>query len=421
MGKNSRVKCPEYEIAVECLNDSAYLEKFDLTLEEITGKIIINPAHIEFDSLSAVPVVEDMNKPGKIALNGTMQISGGEVAWASLKLAAVDLNFDSRFTSLLGTAETYYDKLAPQGNIDLSLDRITFEKNDAGQKTVKLGGTALFKNCSIGNTKPVSNIYALLNIDTQYDIGVGMKDCKLMLEVQSLSFKGRPIENMTMKIPYDINNPDVAISDFVGECLGGRIAGDAFIKTDSKGGFTEYNLDIAIVGVSSEKFLTPQAEERSGGSLNGEIRIKGDFRDAQASKGRIIIEATGLQLGGKNLISSIRTAILEAIKKDLAFDNVKVQAFVKGSVVEISRMDLYGPTASLRGTGTYEPATDSIEVDFSAYSGAGKDEPHFIDTITSGLGAAFLKVYVRGSLEEPNVKVEPLPILKQTLKIIGTK
>lgn len=421
VGKNSRIKCPEYEIAVECLNDSAYLEKFDLPLEDITGKIIINPENIEFDSLSAVPVADDMNKPGKITLNGKMQIANGEVDWASLKLKAVDLNFDPRFTGLLGTAETYYDKLSPQGNIDLSLDRITFEKSDTGQKTVKLGGTALFKNCSIGNTKPVSNIYALLNIDTQYDIGVGMKDCKLMLEVQSLSFKGRPIENMRLKIPYDINNPDVVISDFVGECLGGRIAGDAFIKTDSKGGFTEYNVDIAVVGVSSEKFFSPQAAERSGGSLNGEVRIKGDFRDSGASKGRIILEATGLQLGGKNLVSSIRTAILETIKKDLAFDNVKMQAFVKGNLVEISRMDLYGPTASLRGKGTYEPATDSISIDFSAYSGAGKDKANLFDTLTSGLGAAFLKVYVRGSLEQPEIKVEPLPILKQTLEIIGTK
>jgi len=421
VGKNSRIKCPEFEIGIECLNDSAYLSKFDLPLEDITGKIIINPENIELVSLSAVPVVDDMNKPGKITLNGKMQIAKGEVDWANLKLTAVDLNFDNRYMSLLGTAETYYDKLAPQGNIDLSLDRITFEKSETGQKTIKLSGTALFKNCSIGNTKPVSNIYAMLNIDTQYDIGVGMKDCKLMLEVQSLSFKGRPIENMRLKVPYDINNPDVVISDFVGDCLGGRIAGDAFIKTDSKGGFSEYNIDIAVVGVSSEKFMSPGAAEKSGGSLNGEIRVKGDFRDPQTSRGRVIIAATGIQLGSKNLVSNIRNAILEAIKKDLAFDNVKVQAVVKGPMVEISRMDLYGPTASLRGTGTYDPAADSISVDFVAYSGAGKDKASFFDTLTSGFGAAFLKVYVRGTLEEPEIKVEPLPILKQTLQIIGTK
>lgn len=421
VGKNSRVKCPEFEIGIECLNDSAYLSKLDLPLEDITGKIIVTPENVELVSLSAVPVVDDMNTPGRITLNGKLQMAEGSVNWASLKLKAVDLSFDPRFTVVLGKAENYYTKLAPEGRIDLSLDRITFDKSDSGQKFLKLGGTALFKNCSIGNTKPVSNIYALLNIDTQYEIGAGMKDCKLLLEVQSLSFKGRPVENLKLYVPYDINNPDIVIKDFVGDCLGGRIAGEAIFKTDNKGGFSEYNIDLAIVGVSSEKFVSPGSAEKSGGAMNGELSFKGDFRKPSASLGRLNLQAEGIQLGEKGLVTSIRNAILETINKDLSFDNVKVQAVIKGRIVQISRIDLYGPTASLRGTGTYEPATDSINIDFVAYSAAGKEKANFLDSITSGLGAAFLKVYVTGTLEKPNIKVEVLPIFKKSLEIIGAK
>jgi hypothetical protein len=84
-------------------------------------------------------------------------------------------------------------------------------------------------------------------------------------------------------------------------------------------------------------------------------------------------------------------------------------------------MDIYGPTASLRGSGTYEPDADVLHIDFAAYSAAGKDKPALFDTLTSGLGAAFLKVYVRGSLDKPIVKVETMPIFKQSLELIGTK
>ncbi|MEN6386069.1 MAG: hypothetical protein ABFD79_12850 [Phycisphaerales bacterium] len=421
VSKESPIKCPEMEIGVECLDNSAYLSKFDLPLENIKGKVIVHPDKIELQSLCAVPVVDDMNNPGNVTLNGNLQIANGNVDWAALNLKATDLSFDPRFTALLGSAEAYYAKLNPKGKIDLSLDRINYDKTEDGQKYVKINGTALFKDCSIGQTKLFSNIYALLNIDTQYDIGVGMKECRLMLDVHSLSFRNRSLENLRLRIPYDINDPDIVVKDFVGDCLGGRIAGNAVFKSDKKGGFSEYNIDLAIVGVSSEKFISPDAAQKSGGSLNGEIRVQGDLKKPQDSRGRVDIQATGLQLGGKNLVSSIRNAILEAIKKDLAFDNVKVQAIVKGQIIEISRMDLYGPTASLRGTGTYEPVTDSITIDFSAYSAAGKDKPALFDTLTSGLGAAFLKVYVRGSLDKPIVKVETLPILKQSLEIIGTK
>jgi hypothetical protein len=421
VGKNARIKCPDLEIIVECLDNSVYLSKFDLPLDDIKGKVVIRPDNVEFVSLSAVPVVDDMNIPGHITLNGNLKTTNGDVEWASLNLKATDLNFDQRFTALLGSAEAYYEKLDPEGKIDLSLDRINYDKTEAGQKFIKMNGTALFKNCSIGKTKLFTNVYAMLNIDTQYDIGVGMKECKLLLDVKSLSFKNRMLENLKLQIPYDINDPDIVIKDFIGECLGGRIAGNAVFKSDAKGGFAEYNVDLAIVGVGSEKFVSPGAAEKSGGTLNGEIRVQGNLQKPDDNRGRVDIDATGLQLGGKGLVWSIRNAILEAINKDLAFDNVKVQAFVKGETVQISRMDIYGPTASLRGTGTYKTTDNSLSIDFVAYSAAGKENPHFFDNLTSSIGAAFLKVYVRGSLDKPEIKVEPLPILMKPLEMIGTK
>lgn len=421
VGKNARVECPDLEIRVECLDNSVYLSKFDLPLDNIRGKVIVRPDNIEFVSLSAVPVVDDMNIPGHITLNGNLKTAGGEVEWASLNLKATDLNFDPRFTELLGSAEAYYEKLSPEGRIDLSLDRINYDRTQTGQKFIKMNGTALFKNCSIGKSKLFTNVYALLYIDTQYDIGIGMKDCKLLLDVQSMSFKNRTLENLRLKIPYDINEPDIVVKNFIGECLGGKIVGDAVFRADKAGGFAEYNIDIAIAGVSSEKFVSPGAAQKSGGTLNGEIRVQGNLQKPDSTRGRVDIEATGLQLGGKGLVWSIRNAILEAINKDFAFDNVKVRAFVKGEIVQISQMDIYGPTASLRGAGTYNTVDDSLSIDFSAYSAAGKDNPHIFDTLTSGLGAAFLKVYVRGTPEKPQVKVEPLPILIKPLEMLGTK
>jgi hypothetical protein len=421
VGKNARVKCPDLEVSVECIDNSVYLSKFDLPLDNIQGRVVVRPDNIEFASLSAVPIVDDMNVPGHITLNGNLKTAGGEVEWAILNLKATDLSFDRRFTELLGSAEAYYEKLAPEGKIDISLDRINYDKTEAGQKFVKVNGTALFKNCSIGKSKLFTNVYAMLNIDTQYDIGVGMKECKLLLDVKNMSFKDRTIENLRLRIPYDINQPDIVVKNFIGECLGGRIAGDAFFKADKNGGFAEYNIDIAIVGVSSEKFVSPGAAEKSGGTLNGEIRVQGNLQQPDNTRGRVYVEATGLQLGGKGLVWSIRNAILEAINRDLAFDNVKMQAFVKGEIVEISKMDIYGPTASLRGTGTYNAVDNALSIDFSAYSAAGKDNPHFFDTLTSSLGAAFLKVYVRGSLDKPEIKVEPMPILMKPLEMIGTK
>ncbi|MFA5291710.1 MAG: hypothetical protein WC496_01600 [Phycisphaerae bacterium] len=424
IGKNARIKCPEYEITVDCLKDTVFLKKLNMPLKDIAGKIIIKPEDVELVSLSAVPAYDvQLDSPGKITLDGKIKMAQGAVDSAQLKLSAVDISFDQRYTTALGKLESYYAKLQPTGKFDLNFDRIKLYKNDAGGKTIKLDGTALFKNCSVGRAKLISDIYALLNVDAEYNIGKGPGRCNLSLDVQSLSFKDRPIKNVRLKVPFDSNDPKIVIKGFVGDCLGGKISGDAVVVTDCNGNFSNYQVDLALAGIGTEQFVSPKAGtvQDTGGAINGELHIQGDLQKPQIARGRLIAQATGLKPRQTGAIAQIRTAIFEAVKKDLAFDNIKVQAFIKGSVVQVSRFDMYGPTASLRGTGTYEPASDSVNINFTAYSAAGKEEPSFIESLTAGFGPAFLKVELTGTLEKPQIKVVPLPIFQKSLEIIGTK
>ncbi len=425
MGKNSKIKCPEYEISVDCRNDAAYLSGLDLGLENITGKIIINPENIELVSLSASPAEKnEPNNPARITLDGQIKMSQQDINSADLKFKAVDLSFEHIFITLPEKLESYYTKLKPAGRFDLNFDKVKLYKTETGDKTLDLSGSALFKGCSIGKTKLISNIYALLNINTKYDIGKGPRNSKLNLDVRSFSIKDRPIKNLKLTIPFDSNDPKIAIKQFVGEFLGGRIMGNALFETDSNSNFSNYKVDIAIVRVGTEKFVSAgksEKAENSGGTINGEFHIEGDMQQPQIARGILVGQATGIQPLQTGLLEQIRTAILKAINKDMAFDNIKIQAVINGKILQISRLDLYGSTASLRGTGTYEPASDSININFVGYGAAGKENPGFFDSMTAGLGAAFLKVQVTGSLEKPGIKVEPLPILKQSFEMLGTK
>jgi|GEM_PF-2074503 len=423
MGKNSKIECPEYQITVDCLGNAVFLNKLNMPLKNLTGKIVINPEIIELQDLSASPTGSiQFDSPSRITLNGKFKMVQQQVESAQLKLTGTDISFDPAFTTVLGQAENYYTKFAPEGKFDLNFEDIKLHKNDKGDKILALDGTVLFKNCSIGQTKPITNIYAMLNVKSQYCIGRGMQDAKLLLDVQSLSFKDRPIENMKLSIPYDSNDPKIIIKGFVGDCLGGKVSGDAIFETDSSDDFTNYRIDIALIDIGTEKFVSPRsAVQDTGGAINGELRVQGNFQRPQQARGRLFFEATGIKPRQTGIVSQIKNAIFEAVKRDLAFDNIKVQAFVKGNIVQVTRFDLYGPTASLRGAGTYEPATDSVNITFTAYSAAGKEEPGFFESLTAGFGPAFLKVELLGKLENPQIKVEPLPIFRKSLEIIGTR
>jgi len=433
IAKNSKIKCPPFEIAVECLSDTAVISKLNLPLKDITGRVIVKPDTIEFASLSATPadgfdkLTIDGNQPEKtprITLDGKINMAQQDINSAELKLNAVEMNLDEKFATVLGKMGKYYTELEPTGKFDLNFDKIKFYKNDANDKMLQLDGAAVFKNCSIGQKKPVSSIYAILDIDAQYKVGEGLTDCNLFLNVQNVTVKDRLFENLKVPIIFDINEEKIIVENFVGDFLGGKITGAAEFQTDSTGKLAKYSISMALSQVDSESFVSPQTRgaSQTGGTVNGELNIQGDFQQSGAARGRLIAQATGLKPKQTVIISLIQKAIYEAINKELAFDNVKIQAVIKSKTVYITTFDIYGLTASLRGTGTYEPASDTINVDFKAYSAAGKEgPPSFIDSLTSGIAAAFLRVEMRGTLESPQIKVIPLPFIKKSLEIIGAK
>lgn len=433
IAKNSKIKCPPFEVAVDCLGDTAAISQLNLPLKDITGRVIVKPDTIEFDSLAATPVdgfnkpTIDSNqpeKPPRITLDGKINMTRQDINSAELKLNATEISLDERFATVLGKMGKYYTELEPAGKFDLSLDRIKLYKNDANDKMLLLDGTALFKNCSIGQKKPVANIYAMLDINAQYKVGTGLQDCNLFLNVQNVTVKDRPFKNLRVPIITDINNEKVVVQDFVGDFLGGRVTGAAEFRTDSSGKLSKYSISMALSQVDSESFVSPKTAGPSdtNGTVDGELNIQGDFQQPGTAVGRLIAQATGLKPKQTGIVGLIQKAIYEAINKELPLDNVKIQAVIKGKIVYITTFDIYGPTASLRGTGTYEPASDIINVDFKAYSAAGKEgPPSFIDSLTSGLASAFLKVEMRGTLENPQIKVIPLPFIEKSLEIIGTK
>ncbi|MGA2916521.1 MAG: hypothetical protein ABSE89_10895 [Sedimentisphaerales bacterium] len=424
IAKNARIKCPAFEIAVDCLGDSAFINKLNLPLKDITGRIIIKPDNLEFASLSSTPAdyTADANRP-RITLDGKINMAGQDVNAAQLKLQAVNLSFDERLENIMGRIGKYCRKASFDGRFDLNFNKINFYKTEPNDKMLAVGGTIIFKNCSLGENKPVSSIYALLDIDTQYKIGKGLQNCQMFLDVKNVSVKDRPFENLKVPIIVDVNEQKIIAERFVGDFLGGKITGAAEFDTDNESKLTNYKISMALSGVQTEDFVSPQGrfDPENKGSINGELNIQGNFQQIQVTRGRLSGEAGGIRPWGKGIVSLIRNAILEAIKKDLAFDNVKIQAVIKGKIVYITLFDLYGPTASLRGTGTYEPANDSININFVGYGAAGKENPNFIDSITSSLGAAFLKVQVTGELENPKIKVEPLPIIQRSFEMLGTK
>jgi hypothetical protein len=424
ISKNARIKCPEFEVAVDCLSNTAVISKLNMPLKDITGRIIIEPENIEFASLAATPAGSAPAETiPRIILDGKMKTDPQGIDTAELKLSAKDMPLDDSLVPVLGKLGDYYSQSYPAGKFDVNLDKIKLLKNDSNERTLLVNGTMAFKDCSIGQDKGISNIFALCDVDAAYKVGGGLERCRLFLDFQNIAIEQRPFNNLKLPIVVDVNNNKIIIDNFVGDCLGGKISGNAVVETDKESKFSKYQIDMALANVNTEGFVSPQtvSAEKTPGQTNAELHVQGDFQNPDVTMGRFIAEAKGIKPKKTGIVTQIRTKIYETVKKDMALDNVSIQSVIKGREVQISRFDIYGPTASLRGTGTYQLGTNSINVNFTAYSAAGKEEPGFIESLTAGFGPAFLKVDMTGKLENPDIKVYPLPILNKSIEMIGTR
>jgi hypothetical protein len=87
----------------------------------------------------------------------------------------------------------------------------------------------------------------------------------------------------------------------------------------------------------------------------------------------------------------------------------------------LRKIDLSGSSLSLDGSGWLDLKTDDINLTMTARgSRLATAKPSLWQSLTEGLGRAVMKVEVKGKAGDPQITTKSLPVLKETLEILGT-
>jgi hypothetical protein len=82
---------------------------------------------------------------------------------------------------------------------------------------------------------------------------------------------------------------------------------------------------------------------------------------------------------------------------------------------------LSGKSLAFYGSGRLDLKTDNINLTLTARGRRlATASPSFLQSLTEGLGRAVVRVEVKGKADEPQVTTKPLPVIKETLEILGT-
>jgi len=436
---------PDYQITVNCLGDSVNFKRFAYPLRDVTGRLIITNNKVALDNITAAPA--DSAKAtvdgSTIKLNGQITLADSTFREGSFVLSASDILFGEQLACALpeGIASSY-QALSPAGRFDLDLDNIKIfkpvlsqaEGAEAGQTYIDFAGTAKFKACHFNISGTPAELEAVLKTKGSYKTGHGFTPEGVNLTAENLEIKGKSITNLTADINYNPRLQSWEAENLLADCYGGRLIGTLEFSGASDGqesakegdGALEYLLQVGFDNIDLRRFLagskppeTSQASHTSG-TMSGSLSIGARIGDNSSRIGRCRLAIKDMQVGKLSPLAKLLYVLKLKEQKDFAFEQMVIDSYIKGDRLFFEKFDLSGEAVAFYGSGWMDLQNENINLTLTARGERlAAAEPSIMQSLAEGLGGAVVRMEVTGNVHDPKVETRTLPVIEDSLEIIG--
>ena len=440
LNKESITDPLDYRITVDCLGDSANFLQFPCPFRDITGTLLITKDSVMLKDITAtlddcVPLTTVSGTPfgeaSTIKLNGQIALADNVFSNAILQLSANDIYFDE----CLGTAlpkhiQPLYSSLSPTGRFDLDFEDIRVFLTDDGQKSVDFTGDIRFKNCSFKLSDAETELDAILRTKGLYKTGDGLSNCQAAFDGGTLRIQGKSFTNLRADIFYDPDLCRWSTEDLIADCYGGKSTGKFEFKSAIGGaaGASEYLLRIGFNNIDLKQFLsdtkvreTPNNGYTSG-TMSGSLSVNARLGDRSSRIGTCRLAISDMQVGRLSPLAKLLQVLKRTESKDFAFDQMFLDSYIRRDDLLVKKLDLSGRTVAFYGSGRMDLKTRNVDLLLIARGRRlATADPSIWQSLTEGLGRAVVRMDVTGDFYDPKVTTKTLPVIEETLQILGTK
>jgi hypothetical protein len=335
---------------------------------------------------------------------------------------------------------------------------------------VEFGGKANLKTCGLTASGAAVELSGVLEAEGSYGTQHGFSKGHARLAAERLMVKGKAITHMNIDAIYDPNVQKWTAENFVGGCYGGKLLGSmqvgrVFPVAEERRAEThvlpassglEYQLQIVLNDVDLQQFLlaggrTENGEQRmedrellssvlrssssaSSGTMNASLSLRARMGDSprdesrgrtpgQASSRRGVchLDVGNMRVGKVSPLGNVLSVLRLNEPTDYAFERMLIDSYIRADKLLISRLDLSGKSAAFTGSGTMDLPTDEINLTLTARGQrVAAAVPSVLQSLTEGLGIGVVRMEVTGKAGNPRVQTKALPVIEDSLKILGT-
>lgn len=203
---------------------------------------------------------------------------------------------------------------------------------------------------------------------------------------------------------------------FSGSAFGGQIACDAIVEGDAVG---EFQVRTTLQQVDLKEFhaeMTNKAGEIDGSGYAG-ITLRGNSQSFNSLRGEGFVRLRDAKIYEFPLIVALLKVARITHVDTNAFDEGNVDFTMRGSDIELNRIELIGDAVSLLGNGKMN-LKHEVDLDFYTVIGRNRLNIPLLTQLYKAGSQQILWIRVAGSIYDPQTSREVLPGLSDTLKQI---
>ena len=432
LSKSENQKTCDYKIIVDCLGNSLDFKNVNYPLKDVRGKFVITKNFVEFDKLTAVAAnnIELLEDGSAVKINGRINLTDAKTKKEPFKLIAKDIFFDSRIAlALPDDIGGFYSQVSPTGRFDLELDDIKISDSKTNGKQIDFFGSIKLKDCNLNLSPKATEINALLKAKISYNSKSGFEVGKINLFAEKLKINGKTLTAVKANIEYDKQNQGWLSKDIVANCYGGKMSGKFELRKMPNDRW-QYTLQTGFADIDLEQFLrdgksaVPQNNDNNhnytSGTMAGSLSVGGKIGNVKSRIGRCLLNVENMKVGKLSPIAKLLAVLKLTEPKDFAFDRMLVDSYIRGGGLFFEKFDLSGKSLAFTGSGTMDLPGENINLNLTARGRRlATAEPSILQSLTEGLGRGLIRIEITGDANEPQIKTKTLPVLEETLDILG--
>jgi len=419
----------DYNIVVDCLGDSINPERFAYPLKDITGRFTLDKNSITFENVSAAPAIDVGTTDVKpiIRTNGVAGLTNGSFANAAFEVSATGLPLSDQLKTLLPERfRRHYGELSPTGRLDLDFKNIKITNADGGEKLVDFSGAARFKTCGFNVAGIKAELDGLAEAKGLYKTTDGLIGGQVSFADCALTVKNKTVNNLQADLVYDPSLKKWSAENLTAHCYGGQLIGNLQITSQDKGDL-EYLLEVGFNRVNLRQFLLAgkpkETEEKSvtTGTMNAALSLSVRPGDKSSCLGACSISVADMQVGKVSPLAKLLAVLRLTEPTDYTFERMLVDSYVSRDKLIIRQFDMSGRSVAFNGSGWMDLPSENVNLTLAARGQRlAATEPSLLQSLTEGLGGAVVRMEVTGNAYDPHVETKALPLIEDSLKILGT-